>query len=761
MNGISNHSQRHSAHFCLRNAVCLLLTIYLSGCAQWVRDDAQRLMLAGDYEKALFTVQDGLQNHPESDLLRATRTRLDADISTRLTQQVMQLRAGGQHAQALQVLERARELKLKGLEVDALQAKLEIDQHAQEAMQTATIAAEDGKPEKALEIVQRALVSAPQHRGLQLLERRLNTMWRAQTGAAGLPQLITGQPVTLELRQAPLSAALEILSRSSGINFVLDRDVRLDAPVTVFIKQARLADALDLVLGAQGLTRRVVDERTALIFANTPEKKKEHQEMVVRVFHLNHTDAKTVGNMLRNTLRTSEPFVDERANIVTLRDSADVVALAERLVALHDSPDPEVMLEVEVLEISRSKLLNLGISLPNSLTLTPLNAAKASTGLTLDDLKQLNASRLGASVSPLTFNLRRELGDGQVLANPSIRTKNREKAKILIGDKVPVVTTSSTATGIVGQNITYLDVGLKLEVEPQISPDEDITLKLALEVSNIVKQIDTGNGGTAYQIGTRNASTTLRLQDGETQLLGGLISKTDSSNSSRVPIAGDLPVLGRLFGNQVDNSAQTELILSITPRIVRAGLRPDPLQAVLSIGTENSPRLKPRLLTATKSDSVALPSGASAQQPTTAALPMTAPVTAALKSASEVKLDAVFKVSLEINSPAALRGLPLELEFPTQAFEVLEVTVGQWLSDKSPTNLSHAVNTTQGKLSVNLTPLETAGISGSGSVLQLQLRAKSVGEHTLRLTHFAPFGLQGPLPLAGGLPSLGVKVIAP
>jgi general secretion pathway protein D len=155
-----------------------------------------------------------------------------------------------------------------------------------------------------------------------------------------------------------------------------------------------------------------------------------------------------------------------------------------------------------------------------------------------------------------------------------------------------VVTTSSSATGIVGQNITYLEVGLKLDVEPLISPDEEITLKLSLEVSNITKQVETGNGGTAYQIGTRFAGTTLRLQDGETQFLGGLISKTDSSSAARIPGLGDLPVLGRLFGNQQDNSAQSELVLSITPRIVRSALRPDTLQTVVRMGTESAPRLQ-------------------------------------------------------------------------------------------------------------------------------------------------------------------------
>lgn len=750
----------------LSTAVChLLWAVAVVGCAPWAKDETQRWLQAGDYEQALSVAADGEQAQPDSAAVRARRLRLDGEIARRLTQQIAQLRATGQFEEALQVLERARSLRLQSLNVADLQNALLADQSAQGELLAAQQTAQEGDAAKALSRVQKALISWPQHRGLLLLERRLSSSVRTRLGSTALLQLQDGPLVTLELRQAPLATALEVLSRSGGVNFVLDRDVRQDAPVSVFIRDARLADALDLVLGAQALTRRVVDSKTVLIFANTPEKRREHQEVVLRVFNLSHSDAKTVATMLRSSLRTAEPFVDEKANLVTLRDSPEVIALAERLVALHDSAEPEVMLEVEILEVSRSRLLNLGVNLPSSLTLTPLNASRASTGLTLNELANLNSNRIGAAVAPLSFNLRRELGEGQVLANPSIRTKNREKAKIMIGDKVPVVTTSSTATGIVGQNITYLDVGLKLEVEPQISPDDDVTLKLALEVSNITKTVDTGNGGTAYQIGTRNVSTSLRLQDGETQLLGGLISKTDSSSAARLPGAGDLPVIGRLFGNQQDSSAQTELVLSITPRIVRSALRPDALQSLVSLGTESSPRLRSPMAARSPQRPEAKPAvqGEAGMTATgaQASAQASAPVQATLMAPGEVRQGQVLTLILDINSPAALRSLPMELHYPAQAFDVLEVRLGDWAAQAGGLQISHAVNTGEGKVSINLQDGRPSGLFGKGSAVQLQLRAKAAGEHLLALTHLAPMGLQGPLPLVAALPSVAVKVKAP
>lgn len=766
MRGLKSHARAHRAP---RLASLWLWAVLMAGCAPWASDEAQRWLLAGDYEQAMSAATSSLKSQPDSAAARAKRLRLDGEIASRLTQQIAQLRAAGQFDQALQVLERARALKLQSLSVADLQNALQADQSAQTELQAANQLAQEGDAAKALSRVQKALVSWPQHRGLLMLERRLSSSVRMRLGSTALPQLQEGPLVTLELRQAPLTAALEVLSRSGGINFVLDRDVRQDAPVSVFIRDARLSDALDLVLGAQALTRRVINSKTVLIFANTPEKRKEHQEVVLRVFNLTHSDAKTVAAMLRSTLRTAEPFVDEKANLVTLRESPEVIALAERLVALHDSADPEVMLEVEILEVSRSRLLNLGINLPSSLTLTPLNASKSSTGLTLNELANLNSNRIGAAVAPLSFNLRRELGEGQVLANPSIRTKNREKAKIMIGDKVPVVTTSSTATGIVGQNISYLDVGLKLEVEPQISPDEEVTLKLALEVSNITKTVDTGNGGTAYQIGTRNVSTTLRLQDGETQLLGGLISKTDSSSAARLPGAGDLPVIGRLFGNQQDSSAQSELVLSITPRIVRSALRPDALQSLVSMGTENSPRMRSAALPpperqeakAARSEAggTNVSTAASTAAQTSGSRP--GPVQALLLTPGEVQQGQVLTVTLEINSPTDLRSLPLELQYPAQAFDVLAVQLGDGAAQADRLELTQAVNPIQGKVGINLQSNNPLGFASKGGVVQLQMRAKAAGEHLLTLTHLAPMGLQGPLPLATGLPSVKVKVQAP
>jgi len=177
-----------------------------------------------------------------------------------------------------------------------------------------------------------------------------------------------------------------------------------------------------------------------------------------------------------------------------------------------------------------------------------------------------------------------------VLANPRIRVKNKEKARVHIGDRVPVITTTAAATGgFVSESVNYLDVGLKLEVEPQIHLEDEVGIKVGLEVSNIAREIRTvGSNTLTYQIGTRNAATVLRLRDGETQILAGLISDEDRRSASRVPGLGDLPVIGRLFSQTRENITKTEIVLLITPRVVRTLARPEVRAIEFAAGTEAS-----------------------------------------------------------------------------------------------------------------------------------------------------------------------------
>jgi general secretion pathway protein D len=245
-------------------------------------------------------------------------------------------------------------------------------------------------------------------------------------------------------------------------------------------------------------------------------------------------------------------------------------------------------MEVEVLEVGENQLTQLGVEWPGRVALGLQGAAGVPGQVTGRELTHMNSGLVSVTVSDPLFalNLRQQVGRTNVLANPRIRAKNHEKARIHIGDKVPVITTTAGATGFVSESVNYLDVGLKLEVEPQVFLDDDVGIKIGLEVSNIASQIKTNSGTVAYQVGTRNASTTLRLKDGETQVLAGLISNEDRRNSTQVPGLADMPVAGRLFQNKDDTANKTEVVLLITPHVIRNIDRPEVRLEEFNSGTE-------------------------------------------------------------------------------------------------------------------------------------------------------------------------------
>lgn len=403
----------------------------------------------------------------------------------------------------------------------------------------------------------------------------------------------TTKPVTLEFRDANLKMVFEALSRTTGINFVLDKDIKPDTKTTVFVKKVPLEEALGVIFATNQLQKKILNDNTMLIYPNTPQKAKDYQELMIKSFYLVNADVKQTANLLRSMLKVRDIHTDERLNLLVLRDTPETVHLAEKLVALQDTAEPEVMLEVEVLEITRSKLSQLGVQFPNQLTVGSLGSNGSFSALTVEALKHLNGSNLTVSPNP-ALNFRKDDGAVDLLANPRIRVKNREKAKVQIGDRVPIITSNVTGTAAtVSESVQYIDVGLKLEVEPVVNLDDYVAIKVGLEVSSLGPQTITSTGSVVYQIGTRNANTLLRLKDGETQILAGLINDSDRRDASKVPGLGDLPLVGRLFGTHKDDKFKTEIVLAITPHIINNIQRPSAEVMEFWSGTESAVSDKP------------------------------------------------------------------------------------------------------------------------------------------------------------------------
>ena len=572
-----------------------------------------------------------------------------------------------------------------------------------------------------------------------------------------------GKPINVDFRDADVRMVFEALSRGSGINFILDKDVRPDLRTSIFVKGTSVEDAIDLIMQTSQLQKKILNENTVLIYPNTPEKLKEYQELVVKTFYLKNADVKQVQNTLKTLLKVKDLVIDEKLNLIMMRDTPEAVQLAEKLVATQDMAEPEVMLEVEIMEVLRSRLVDLGVQWPTQLSLTPL-ASNGST-LTLNDLRNLNRSRIGAAIGQTTINANQELIDSNLLANPRIRVRNREKAKVMVGDKIPIVTTTSTATGFVADNIQYIDVGLKVELEPDVHLQSDVSIKVGLEVSSLGPQVKTTSGTVAYQIGTRNASTTLRLRDGETQVLAGLLSDEERASGIGLPGLAKIPLLGRLFGGRSDSKKKTEIVMSITPRMIRNLQIPDADQSEFWSGSENNLRTRPLSFQAsnpTASDAgmggvgVGTPILSNVQSE---ALPIAENVAVTWAGPAEVRQGEQFKLRLLVKSDGALRVLPLQAAFDPSVLQVVSISEGNFFKqDDGASSFSSNVDATAGKFFVSASRTATMGAQGEGAVAEVTLRALGPAATNVRLLTVEPISDGGKTPAASLPPAFSITV---
>jgi general secretion pathway protein D len=468
-----------------------------------------------------------------------------------------------------------------------------------ERLQEARSRLQRGEHAGAEALAREVLGENPLHHGARLVLRGALDGAAAAGQAAPVLQAGAGRTVTLEFRDAPLQSVFDFLSRTTGVNFAFDKDVPRAQRASIVVREAGVADVIRLILSTHQLEHKVLNANTVLVYPNTPAKQKEYQETVVRAFYVANADVKQVFNMIRTVVKTRDLYMDENLNLLVMKDTPNAVRLAERLVAAQDLAEPEVVLDVEVLEVGTSRLQELGVRFPDAVQFQdPATvAAPAGTGAATSALQRASAGLVSfVATPPIVLNLRRQDGSTNVLANPRIRVRNREKARVHIGDRVPVITTTSTANVGISASVSYLDVGLKLEVEPTVHLEGEVAIRVGLEVSNIVREVPVSGGGLAYQLGTRNAGTVLRLKDGETQVLAGLIQDDERLTASKLPVLGDLPVLGRLFSSNLDNRAQTEIVLLITPRIVRTLSRPDHVSAQYPSGTDGAVGAPPLLM---------------------------------------------------------------------------------------------------------------------------------------------------------------------
>lgn len=390
----------------------------------------------------------------------------------------------------------------------------------------------------------------------------------------------TAEPMSLSFpNPVNVKDIYNALGKAFGFNVLFDPKLR-DTRIAIELKNVKARQALDSVAQAAQHFYKVLDEKTIIVADDTPQNRRNYEDLVVKTFFLSNADVKDVNNMIRLLLDARRVATNEQLNSLVIRDTADKVAIAERLIAANDKSRAEVLVSVELLQVDSSKLRDIGTSLSSysfPITLDPrsITGNAENSRIPLPQLGDITRSMWGMVVPNLTINLIKSAGQAETLAQPELRITEGEKGSVVIGDRVPIPTTTFNTTQTVGGNIVpitafqYQDVGIKINVEPRVHHNNEITLKLEVEVSELGESVEVAQGQRQPKIGTRTIKSVIRLKDGETSLLAGLLRYTKRESSSGLPWLSDLPVLGGLFRSAQHDFKKTDLILTLTPHIIR------------------------------------------------------------------------------------------------------------------------------------------------------------------------------------------------
>ncbi len=538
-------------------------------------ESARQLISSGDTEAGINKLKQLTEMYPDNPQYRSMlKVQQDLQMAGLLKQADIQLQQGLFDEAELNY-KKVLELSHGNQRAEDGLLKLSLAQKHAMLLASAQSAFDKNDDDTAQNILREILAENANQESARALFEKIENRRISKINA--VPQIKSAfkKPITLEFKNVPIKSIFEFIGRAANINFSYDQELREDQRTSIFVRNISIEDAIQVILTTNQLSKKILNDNTLLIYPVS--RSQEYQEQFVRSFYLNSMDAKRAMNMIKTVVKSKDIYIDEKLNTLVMRDTAEAIQIAEKLIASQDMIEPEVMLEVEVMEVNRKSLESIGVRYPSQISLgvqgnSTTNGVTTPTPgrLTLAELKNFN-SGLGVftiSDPALVLNLLQQDTDTNLLANPQIRVKNRVKAKIHVGDKIPILTSVANATGFVSQTVSYIDVGIKLDVEPTILLQDQVSIKVGLEVSNVTDQVRTDSGVLAYTIGSRNANTTLQLKNGETQILAGLFRDDSQNISNKVPGLSKLPFIGRLFSDKNNDKRKNEIVLLITPRIL-------------------------------------------------------------------------------------------------------------------------------------------------------------------------------------------------
>jgi general secretion pathway protein D len=660
---------------------------------------------------------------------------------------------------------------------------------AQSIVHRGVLLREQGKVQEALAEFQKAaqidpsLFSAQQE--LRHTQQILNDAVNPPPQAAGPPSSLqrkireAGGPVELApISVVPITVKLtedskviyQTIGQLAGINVLFDPDYT-SRRIRVELNGVTLEEALQITALESKTFWRPVTSNTIFVAQDNPAKRKELEQSVLKTFYLSNisqpTELQDVVNAIRAVLDVQRVQQLLSQNALVVRGTPDQIALAEKLVDDLDRARPEVIVDIAVLQISKDKSHTLGLSPPTSVTValqsninnvttpstngTPSTpSSNGSTGLNLNTLGNLNATDFQVTIP--SANLSAVMGDSdtKMLQNPQVRALDNQKATLKIGERVPVAT-GSFQPGIGGVGINplvntqfqYLDVGVNIDVTPHVHADREVTLKITMEISSVVGQSSIG-GISQPIIGQKKIEHEIRLRDGESSLIGGIMDDSQTRSLSGIPGLAQIPILGYFFGQRTQDHSQDETVFAITPHIIRGATISELNQRAIDIGTANTIELHHvnHIVPATAAPSTPAPaSQAPAMQPPTnqnpnqAAIPGQANFLFDPGQITATKGN-TFVVNLLISGAQNVYSVPVQMNYDPAKLQLVNVSNGGFLSqDGQAVALVHREDETTGTLQITATrPPGSGGVSGQGAVVTMTFQAKASGQTPLTIT---------------------------
>jgi general secretion pathway protein D len=658
---------------------------------------------------------------------------------------------------------------------------------------------EEGKLQEALAEFQKAgqidpsLFSAQQEmkRTLQMMDDARNpppqaagppsSLERKIKEAAGPVELapISNVPITVKLTEDS-KVIYQTVGQLAGINVLFDPDYT-SRRIKVELNGVTLEEALEITALESKTFWRPVTANTIFVAQDNPAKRKELEQSVLKTFYLSNlsqpTELQDVVNAIRAVLDVQRVQQLLSQNALVVRGTPDQIALAEKLVDDLDKARPEVIVDIAVLQISKDRSRTLGLSPPTSATVTlqanvgtaaptttttTTTTAASSSGLELNTLGNLNATDFQVSIG--SANLSAIMGDSdtKMLQNPQVRALDNQKATLKIGERVPVAT-GSFQPGIGGVGINplvntqfqYLDVGVNIDVTPHVHGDREVTLKISMEISSVVGQSSIG-GISQPIIGQKKIEHEIRLRDGESSMIGGILDDSETKSLAGIPGLAQIPILRYLFGQVTQDHEQDETVFVITPHVVRGTMVSELNQRQIEIGTANTIELRhvnrPGAPAGQAPAAPVAPPSVPQQpatQPPANQPPAIQPVNEAASPAAPggtnflfdpgqitVVKGNTFVVNLQISGAQNVYSVPVQMNYDPAKLQLVNVSNGGFLSqDGQAVALVHREDETTGTLQITATrPPGAGGVSGQGTVVTLTFQAKASGQTPLTIT---------------------------